>query len=158
MFLSLIMKKINSLLLLILFAVSLGANNPKSKETAKPINLTKETFLQKVYDYEKNPEGWKYKGDKPAIVDFHADWCAPCRITSPILADLAAEYGDEIYVYKINVDKERELAHLFGARTIPMFLFIPMDELPQVGMGALPKRSFREVIETFLLKDTEVAN
>jgi len=152
MFLSLIMKKINSLLLLILFAVSLGANNPKSKETAKPINLTKETFLQKVYDYEKNPEGWKYKGDKPAIVDFHAVWCAPCRITSPILSDLAAEYGEDLYIYKVDVDKEPELAQLFGARSTPVFLFIPMNEDPQVGVGALPKKSFREVIDTFLLK------
>ena len=152
------MKRISTILILFLIIFSASAANPQSKKTAKPIDLTKETFIEMVYDYETNPKEWKFKGDKPAIVDFHADWCAPCRITSPILADLAAEYGDEIYVYKINVDKERELAHLFGARTIPMFLFIPMDELPQVGMGALPKRSFREVIETFLLKDTEVAN
>lgn len=153
------MKKITIALSAMLMMVSLTiASEPQLKKTVKPIDMNKETFLTKVFDYESNPDEWKYKGDKPAIVDFHADWCAPCRITSPILADLAAEYGDEIYVYKINVDKERELAHLFGARTIPMFLFIPMDELPQVGMGALPKRSFREVIETFLLKDTEVAN
>lgn len=153
------MKKITIALSAMLMMVSLTiASEPQLKKTVKPIDMNKEMFLTKVFDYESNPDEWKYKGDKPAIVDFHADWCAPCRITSPILADLAAEYGDEIYVYKINVDKERELAHLFGARTIPMFLFIPMDELPQVGMGALPKRSFREVIETFLLKDTEVAN
>src|SRR5690554_3140189 len=153
------MKKITIALSAMLMMVSLTiASEPQLRKTVKPIDLNKETFLTKVFDYESNPDEWKYEGDKPAIVDFHADWCAPCRITSPILADLAAEYGDEIYVYKINVDKERELAHLFGARTIPMFLFIPMDELPQVGMGALPKRSFREVIETFLLKDTEVAN
>src|SRR5690554_632768 len=153
------MKKITIALSAMLMMVSLTiASEPQVKKTVKPIDMNKEMFLTKVFDYESNPDEWKYKGDKPAIVDFHADWCGPCRITSPILADLAAEYGDEIYVYKINVDKERELAHLFGARTIPMFLFIPMDELPQVGMGALPKRSFREVIETFLLKDTEVAN
>ena len=153
------MKKITIALSAMLMMVSLTiASEPQLKKTVKPIDMNKEMFLTKVFDYESNPDEWKYKGDKPAIVDFHADWCAPCRITSPILADLAAEYGDEIYVYKINVDKERELAHLFGARTIPMFLFIPMDEVPQVGMGALPKRSFREVIETFLLKDTEVAN
>ena len=129
-----------------------SASEPKEKETAKPIELTKATFLEKVFDYEENPEAWSYKGDKPAIVDFYADWCGPCRITSPILAELAAEYGDEIYIYKINVDRETELAGLFGARSIPMFLFIPMDEDPQIGMGALPKKSFKEVIDTFLLK------
>lgn len=133
--------------------VSVSATEPKEKKTAKPIELTKATFLEKVFDYGKNPEAWSYNGDKPAIVDFYADWCGPCRITSPILAELAAEYGEEIYIYKINVDREAELAGLFGARSIPMFLFIPMDEDPQIGMGALPKKSFREVIDTFLLKE-----
>ena len=89
-----------------LVSVSMYAAEPKVKETAKPIDLTKSTFLEKVFDFENNPEEWKYKGDKPAIVDFHADWCGPCRITSPILADLAAEYGGELYIYKINVDEE----------------------------------------------------
>lgn len=152
------MKKLSLLLLLILFALSIGADNPKSIETVKPIDLTKKTFLEKVYDYEKNPEAWKYKGDKPAIVDFHAAWCAPCRITSPVLAELAAEYGEDIYVFKIDVDKEPELAQVFGARSIPMFLFIPMDEEPQLGVGALPKKSFREVIDTFLLKKDQNSN
>jgi len=145
-------KKTTIILAFILAAVSLYAAEPKGKETAKPIDLTKSTFIEKVFDFENNPEEWKYKGDKPAIVDFHADWCGPCRITSPILADLAAEYGGELYIYKINVDEEPELAYMFGARSIPMFLFIPMDKMPQVGMGALPKKSFREVIDTFLLK------
>jgi len=99
---------------------------------------------------------WKYNGDKPAIVDFYATWCGPCRITSPILADLAAEYGDEIYVYKIDVDKEPELARMFGVQSIPMFLFIPMNEQPQVAMGALPRKSFKEAIDTFLLKKEDL--
>lgn len=146
------MKKITILFVALMVMVSVSAEEPKEKKTAKPIELTKATFLEKVFDYEKNPEAWSYNGDKPAIVDFYADWCGPCRIVSPILAELAAEYGDEIYVYKINVDKERELAGMFGARSIPMFLFIPMDQDPQIGMGALPKKSFREVIDTFLLK------
>lgn len=141
---------------MVLTAVS--AAEPKEKETAKPVELTKATFIEKVFDYENNPEEWVYKGDKPAIVDFYADWCGPCRMTSPILAELAAEYGGEIYIYKINVDNEKELAGLFGARSIPMFLFIPMDEMPQVGMGALPKKSFKEVIDTFLLKQEEMVD
>lgn len=151
------MKEVKKILILmttfLLLVVSTSATEPVVKKTVKPIDMNKAMFLERVFNYEANPEKWNYLGDKPAIVDFHADWCGPCRITSPILAELAAEYGDEIYVYKINVDKERELAGVLGARTLPMFLFIPMDEEPQLGVGALPKRSFREVIETFLLKE-----
>ena len=147
-----VMKKITIFFAALMMIVSASANEPKEKETAKPIELTKADFLERGFDYETNPETWSYKGDKPAIVDFYADWCGPCRIVSPVLKELAAEYGDEIYIYKINVDKENELAGLFGARSIPMFLFIPMDEDPQIGMGALPKKSFKEVIDTFLLK------
>lgn len=148
-----VMKKITIFFAALMMIASASANEPKEKETAKPIELSKADFLERVFDYETNPEAWSYKGDKPAIVDFYADWCGPCRIVSPVLKELAAEYGDEIYIYKINVDKENELASLFGARSIPMFLFIPMDEDPQIGMGALPKKSFKEVIDTFLLKD-----
>lgn len=146
------MRKIYTLFIILMVAFSAFAENPQSEEVAKPIKLTKATFLEKVFDYESNPDEWKYIGDKPAIVDFYADWCGPCRIISPILAELAAEYGGEIYIYKINVDEEPELAHIFGARSIPMFLFIPMDEMPQMGVGALPKKSFLEAIDTFLLK------
>jgi thioredoxin len=140
--------------LITLFSAS--ASEPISKNKVKPIELTKVTFLEKVFNYENNPEVWKYNGDKPAIVDFYATWCGPCRITSPILADLASEYGDDIYVYKIDVDKEPELARMFGVQSIPMFLFIPMNEQPQVAMGALPKKSFKEAIDNFLLKKDEV--
>lgn len=152
------MKKIIILFVALLAVISSSAAEPKEKKTAKPIELTKADFLEKIIDYEKNPEKWIYNGDRPAIVDFYADWCGPCRIVSPILADLAAEYGDEIYIYKVNVDKEKELAAMFGARSIPMFLFIPMDGEPQLGKGALPKKSFREVIDTFLLKKEDQDN
>ncbi|WP_294083001.1 thioredoxin family protein [Proteiniphilum sp. UBA5384] len=146
------MRKFILLFVALMMIVSVFASEPKEKKAAKLVELTKATFLEKVFDYESNPEVWSYKGDKPAIVDFYADWCGPCRIVSPVLKDLAVEYGDEIYIYKINIDKEKELAGVFGARSIPMFLFIPMDRDPQIGMGALPKKSFREVIDTFLLK------
>ncbi|MBK5195369.1 MAG: thioredoxin [Proteiniphilum sp.] len=146
------MKRITTLLVALLIVLAASSTEPQSKKSVKPIELTKATFLEKVFNYENNPEEWKYNGDKPAIVDFYATWCGPCRITSPILKDLAAEYGDDIYVYKIDVDKEPELAAMFGVQSIPMFLFIPMNEKPQVAMGALPRKSFKEAIDTFLLK------
>lgn len=150
------MKKITTLLAVLLIVLTASASEPRNKNTVKPIALTKATFLEKVFNYENNPDVWKYMGDKPAIVDFYATWCGPCLITSPILADLAAEYGEEIYVYKIDVDKEPELAAMFGVQSIPMFLFIPMNEQPQMAMGALPKQSFKEAIDTFLLKKENI--
>ena len=150
------MKKLTTLLAVLLIVLTANAAEPQDNKTVKPIELTRATFLEKVFNYENNPEVWKYNGDKPAIVDFYATWCGPCRITSPILADLAAEYGEEIYVYKIDVDKEPELARMFGVQSIPMFLFIPMNEQPQVAMGALPKKSFKEAIDTFLLKKEDL--
>lgn len=150
------MKKITTLLAALLMVLSVAAMEPKHNKNVKPIELTKATFLEMVFNYENNPEEWKYLGDKPAIVDFYATWCGPCRVTSPILKDLAAEYGEEIYVYKIDVDKEPELARMFGVQSIPMFLFIPMNEQPQIAMGALPRKSFKEAIDTFLLKKEEL--
>lgn len=150
------MKKLNTIILLFGIAFSVMAEKPPVvKKTVKPVELTKVTFQEKVFDYEQGLDEWKYNGDKPAIVDFYAAWCGPCRITSPILAELAVEYGDEIYIYKIDVDKEPELAAVFGIRNLPTFIFIPMDENPQVAMGALPKTSFKEAIDKVLLKKDE---
>lgn len=149
------MKKLIILFALLTALVTVSAAEPNAKEPAKPVELSNATFIDKVFDYRKNPENWTYKGDKPAIVDFYAHWCGPCRITSPILSELAEEYGDEIYIYKIDVDKEKELAGLFGVQSIPMFLFIPMNENPATAKGALPKDKFREVIDSFLLKKEE---
>ena len=146
------MKTIKLTILILSFVASVVAAEPLKEQKAKPIEMTKAMFLEKVMDYEKNPETWKYLGNKPAIIDFYAVWCGPCRVTSPILADLAAEYSDEIYVYKINIDKERELAKAFGIQSIPTFLFVPMDETPQISMGALPKEAFKEAIDTYLVK------
>lgn len=152
------MNRITTILAALVVALTAYAAEPIIKETAKPIELTKATFIEKVFNYENNPDTWKYNGDKPAIIDFYATWCAPCLITSPILTELAAEYGGEIYIYKIDVDKEPELAYMFDTQSIPMFLFIPMNEQPQMGIGALPKKSFKEVIDTFLLKKEEHTN
>ena len=118
----------------------------------KTIHLTKAEFLEKVANFEANPNEWKYLGDKPALIDFYADWCGPCKAIAPTLEELAAEYGDEIYVYKIDTEKERELAMAFGIRSIPTLLFVPMNESPQIAQGALPKQQLKEGIEKVLLK------
>ena len=124
----------------------------KDTETGKVIHLTKAEFLSKVFNYEKNPTEWVYKGDKPCIIDFYADWCGPCKRVAPILEELAKEYGDKIIIYKIDVDKENELAATFGIQSIPTILFVPVKGVPQISQGALPKSEFIKQIDNFLLK------
>ncbi|MDH6311939.1 thioredoxin [Parabacteroides sp. PFB2-10] len=126
--------------------------NQKKVDTMKTIQLTKADFLSKVANYEANPSEWKYLGDKPAIIDFYASWCGPCKMIAPILEELAAEYGDSIYIYKIDTEKEQELASVFGIRSIPTLLFVPMEGAPQMAQGAMPKSSLKEAIDNVLLK------
>jgi len=121
------------------------------EQTMKTIKLNKADFLAKVVNYETTPNEWKYLGDKPAIIDFYADWCGPCRAVAPVLEELAEEYGDKIYVYKIDTDKEKELAGLFGIQSIPSLLFIPMTGKPQMAQGALPKSELKKAIDEVLL-------
>ena len=128
-----------------------------SSEGEYSIHLTKEEFLSKVYNYETNKDTWKYEGEIPAIVDFYADWCQPCKIAGPILEELAKEYEGKIHIYKVNTEKERELAAAFGIRSIPTFLLIPMGESPQIfsGIGQTPeatKEMFKKAIDEVLLK------
>jgi len=108
-------------------------------------HLTKETFRTKVFNFEKNSE-WKYEGTKPAIIDFYADWCGPCKMVAPILEELKKEYGNKVEIFKVNTEEESELSSMFGIRSIPSILFIPVDGQPQMSMGALPKDSFRKAI------------
>lgn len=115
----------------------------------KTIHLTDETFKKLVYDYDNETE-WKYKGTKPAIVDFYADWCRPCKMIAPILDDLAKEYGNDLVIYKVNTEKARETANAFGIRSIPSILFIPVNEQPQMAQGALPKSTFKKAIKEVL--------
>jgi thioredoxin len=124
----------------------------KKEKRMKTIHLTKAEFLQKVMNYEENPKEWKYLGDKPAIIDFYADWCGPCKMIAPILEELAEEYDGQIYVYKINTEQEQELSAAFGIRSIPTILFVPMEGQPQMSQGALPKSSFVDAINKVLLK------
>lgn len=124
----------------------------QKENTMTTIHLTKSEFLTKVADFEKSSQ-WKYLGDKPALIDFYADWCGPCKAISPVLEELAAEYTDRIYIYKINTETEPELAAAFGIKSIPSLLFVPMKEQPQMAAGALSKQQLKEAIETVLLKE-----
>ena len=122
----------------------------KEKPTTKVVHITKADFLKKVYDFEKNPDEWKYLGSQPAIVDFYADWCGPCRQLSPVLDELAKEYSGKLTLYKVNVDNERGLATFFGIRSIPTLLFIPMKGKPQRSLGALSKTELKGIIKDVL--------
>ncbi len=147
----------NKTILIMFLSVAIAAcgnaqNSNKKEKNMKTIALTKADFLNKVANFEANPTEWKYLGDKPAIVDFYATWCGPCKAVAPILEELAAEYEGQIYVYKIDTDKEQELAGAFGIRSIPSLLFIPMNGQPQMSMGAMPKAELKKAIEDVLLK------
>ena len=112
-------------------------------------HLTDETFKEKVFNYEANKD-WKFEGNKPAIIDFYADWCGPCKTIAPILEELQAEYGDKINIYKVNTEEQRELSSVFGVQSIPSLLFIPKEGQPQMAMGALPKETFKQAISEVL--------
>lgn len=150
---------------LIIFSVLLGSllvscnkktdekqteNKTQKKGTMTTIHLTKEMFLEKVMNFEKNPTEWKYLGDKPCIIDFYADWCGPCKAVAPILEELAAEYDGKIYIYKVNTEEQQELAQVFGIQSIPTIYFCPMEGDPQMAMGALPKATLKEAIADVL--------
>ena len=137
-------------------SVKASQNSEDSKmeqntKAATTIYLTTAEFKKKVFDYTSNPNEWKYIGDKPAIVDFYADWCGPCKIIAPILEELAKEYDGQIYIYKVDTDAEPELARAFGIKSIPSLLFIPKDGQPQMGRGSMPKANFKKIIDEVLL-------
>ncbi len=165
------MKKIVSLSLLGIL-IGMGCNSQQASQPenktekivpqvveVKPVKLNKQMFLDEIVDYEQNPGQWIYKGELPGLIDFYADWCRPCRITSPILEELAIEYSGKIKVYKIDVQAEQELAAIFGVQSIPSFLFIPKDDTPvmSAGIAATPeqtKEMFRQQIDEILLSKT----
>lgn len=120
-------------------------------------HLSKQDFIQNIFDYEHNEE-WIYKGKLPAIIDFYADWCGPCKSVAPALEQLSDEYENKIEIYKVDTDKETELSELFGIQSIPTFLFIPVTGAPMVQRGALPKKVFKQVIDEQLLKEATTGN
>lgn len=159
----------NTLLITLLALSSISVTNaltPEKKEgnkttIASPNNvdetkvviehLTNESFKKKVFNYTDNKD-WKYEGNVPCIIDFYADWCGPCKRIAPILEELAQEYDGKVIIYKVNTEKERELAGAFGIKSIPAILFVPASGQPQMAQGALPKESFVEAINEVLLK------
>ncbi|MFV0591750.1 MAG: thioredoxin [Draconibacterium sp.] len=120
-------------------------------------HLTKETFKEKVFNFEANKE-WKYEGAKPCLIDFYADWCGPCKMVAPVLEELQKEYGNSIVIYKVNTEEQQELAGMFGIQSIPSLLFVPQDGQPQMAMGALPKQTFEKAISDVLKVEKPLAN
>ncbi len=118
----------------------------------KVVHLTTQDFKDKVFNYDLSKE-WKYAGSLPAIIDFYADWCGPCKMVAPVLEELANEYSGKIMIYKVNTENEQELAAVFGIQSIPTLLFVPKEGQPQAAMGALPKQTFEQVIKDVLLQN-----
>lgn len=109
-------------------------------------HLSLEEFKDKIFDYTKN-EDWNFNGEKPALIDFYADWCGPCKMVAPILDELAEEYDGKVDIYKVNTEVEQELSSMFGIRSIPSLLFIPMEDVPKMQKGALQKNDFKKAFE-----------
>lgn len=148
-----------SLMLAVLFTActekkqeSKTAENQQTEKSAQPIHLTKAEFLTKVANFQISTTEWKYLGDKPCIIDFYATWCGPCKMVAPILDDLAREYDGQIYIYKVDVDAEPEIAAAYGIQSIPTIFFSPMTGNPQVSQGAMQKEDFKKMIADVLLK------
>jgi thioredoxin len=141
-----------NILITLLVVAGISANiSAQDSKTVKPEHLTVESFKEKVFNYDKNPDNWVYEGDLPCVIDFYADWCRPCKLIAPIMDELAQEYEGRIKVYKVDTEKQRELSRVFGIRSIPAVLFVPMEGKPQMSTGALPKESYKQAIDSFLL-------
>jgi len=115
-------------------------------------HLTLDSFKEKIMDFETNKDNWKFEGKLPAIIDFYADWCMPCKTIAPILEDLKEEYDGKVDIYKVDTEDQQELAAMFGIRSIPSILFIPTDGEPQMSQGVLPKDKFKQAIDEILIK------
>ena len=145
------MKK-TALITLLVLAFGMTVNAQNEKQESKVKHLTYNEFIKQIWDFEKDPNTFNYKGKLPAIIDFYADWCGPCRRVAPIMEKLAEEYDGKLLVYKVNTDQERGLASAFQVKSIPMVLFIPMEGQPMMQVGALPEEGYRQVVEEQLLK------
>ncbi len=131
---------------------TIPTNKTKENKKMKVTELTAAEFKNKIMDYEKHLQEWVFVGDKPAVIDFYATWCGPCKAVAPIVEELANDLDGKVDFYKIDVDKQQELAALFGVRSIPSILLIPKDGKPQMSVGAMDKKTFSEAIDSVLLK------
>lgn len=148
------MKRILASLIVLfaLFSTSCAqSKKEEKKEDTSVIQMDKQMFLDKVFNYTTGATEWKYQGNKPAVIDFYATWCGPCRMVAPILKDLAKEYGDSIVVYKVDTDKEKELSMAMGIQSLPTIVFIPQTGQPQIIVGAADKATFKRAINEVLL-------
>ena len=145
------MKK-SILIAIAILAFGFAANAQDKKEEPKVKQLTYKEFLKQVWDFEKDPNTFNYKGELPAVIDFYADWCGPCRRVAPIMEKLAQEYDGRLLVYKVNTDQERGLASTFQVKSIPMVLFIPMEGQPMMQVGAMYEADYKRIIEEKLVK------
>ena len=145
------MKK-NILIAMVILAAAFTANAQDKKEESKVKQLTYKEFIKKVWNFENNPNTFIYKGDLPAVIDFYADWCGPCRRVAPIMEKMAEEYEDRLLVFKVNVDQEKELAAAFQVKSIPMVLFIPLEGQPMMQVGAMQEAEYKKVVEEHLIK------
>ena len=140
------------LLAMVILATAFTANAQDKKEETKVKQLTYNEFTKKIWDFEKDPSTFVYKGKLPAVIDFYADWCGPCRRVAPIMEKLAEEYDGKLLVYKVNVDQEKELSAAFQVKSIPMVLFIPMEGQPMMQVGAMQEAEYKKVVEEHLIK------
>lgn len=148
------MKKGVAILFLLIICTGIGYAHysDTKKGESNIINITEADFLTQVIDYKNDVNEWKYLGDKPAIIDFYADWCGPCRKLTPILEEVATEYKGDIIIYKVNVDDERNIANAFGIRSLPTLFFVPTEGRPSIVEGFLPKEELQKAISATILK------
>ncbi len=125
--------------------------NVKGDKKMKTVEMNSEMFKSKIMDYETSSE-WNYKGDRPAIIDFYATWCGPCKATAPNVEKIAEEFDGKIDVYKVDVDQQQELAAVFGVQSIPTILFIPKTGTPTKNVGAMGYAQLKEAVNEVLLK------